>query len=242
MQYKTVVDSHIHILPGMDDGAGSWEEAIEMARAVAADGSTALVVTPHYIKSYQSTREKVDKALDVFRGYLVQAGLSLEIYPGAEISLSSEVPELLNKGVLPTINYTSYMLVELPFGEELAKSEKVISKLREAGIKPILAHPERHREVRAQPNWLSRFIEDGGLAQINADSLNGDRGEEVREFAEKLLELRQAHLLGSDAHNLQKRKPGMAKAIEVVRRVAGGRWAAFMAEECPVRVLAGQPL
>lgn len=243
MQRRTVVDSHIHILPGLDDGAGSWEEAVEIAKAAMADGTTALIVTPHYNDMRDHTpRDRVYKELNVFRKYLAKARIALDLYPGAEITLHPRVPELLDKGVLTTINDTAYMLVELPFGEEIAKSEKVILKLRKAGIIPILAHPERHREVREQPDWLVRFIESGCLAQVNAGSLTGERGDVVRDFAENLVSRQLVHLLGSDSHNLSQRKPELAKAIEIIRRLVGEQRAAFMVKECPEKVLAGQPL
>ncbi|MDA8212386.1 MAG: hypothetical protein M0021_11000 [Clostridia bacterium] len=242
MQLKMMIDFHIHILPGLDDGASYWEETMAMAKAAVADGTTALVAAPHYIgMRYHSSRDKVDRLVQELRGYLAKAKLPLEIYPAAEVQLGPDIPRLLADGVLPTVNDTGYLLVELPFGEELANSEPVIAKLREMGITPILVHPERHREVRENPQWLVDFIREGGLTQINTASLSGDHGEDIQRFADMLVRGHLVHLLGSDSHGVWQRKPGLSKGLAKIHQLAGERWAAFMVAECPFKVLTGRP-
>ena len=98
---KPIVDFHIHILPGLDDGAGYWEESMAMAKAAIADGTTTLVVTPHYIDMrYHTTNVKLKKNLKEFKNLLTKANLPLEVYGAAEINLGSYVPELLSKGII----------------------------------------------------------------------------------------------------------------------------------------------
>lgn len=243
MQDKPIIDFHIHILPGLDDGASYWEETMSMARAAATDGTTAFVVTPHYIgMRYHNTKEKVNRKIEEFRGYLVKANLPLQVYPATEVQLNPEIPRLLEEGIISTVNNTNYLLVELPFGEVLANSEPIIAQLREMGIIPIIAHPERHREVRQDPQWLTAFIQDGGLAQVNTASLAGDHGGDVQSFASMLVQKRLVHLLGSDSHGIWQRKPGLSKGIATIRQLAGDEWADFMVHKCPSRILTGKPL
>jgi protein-tyrosine phosphatase len=238
-----MIDFHIHILPGLDDGASYWEETMSMAKAAVTDGTTAVVATPHYIgMHYHNTKEKVNRVITQFREFLAKAELPLEVYSASEVQLAPEIPQLLAEGVLPTVNDTNYLLVELPFGEHLANSEPVLAKLREMGLTPILAHPERHREIRENPQWLTTFIHDGGVAQVNTASLNGDHGKDVQGFANQLVQGRLVHLVGSDSHGLLQRKPGLSKGLEKILQLAGEEWADFMVHKCPQQILAGKPV
>ncbi|WP_460001766.1 tyrosine-protein phosphatase [Paradesulfitobacterium aromaticivorans] len=241
MQKGMLVDFHIHILPGLDDGACYWEESLDMAKAAIAEGTTAMVVSPHYIDMrYHSTKDKVSRKIDEFKGILAQKNLKLKIYQAAEVQLTEEIPRLAATDVIPTINNTNYMLIEFPFTAELGTVQERLDSLTEQGIIPVLVHPERYREVRAHPEWLDRFIGSGALTQVNAGSLLGEHGAEAQEFVQMLVRKHLAHLLGSDSHGVWQRKPGLAKGVAKIRQLAGEEWAMFMTSSCPQLILAGK--
>lgn len=89
MQFKPMIDFHIHILPGLDDGASYWEETMSMAKAAVTDGTTAVVTTPHYIgMRYHNTKEKVNRMITQFREFLSKAELPLQVYSASEVQLA----------------------------------------------------------------------------------------------------------------------------------------------------------
>lgn len=95
------VDCHTHLLPGIDDGAGSWGEAVQLAKAAWSDGTRYLMVTPHYLPgAFEPEPEVIDALAAELVSRLRTAGIRLEIYTGCEAYLCPEIPTLLSEGKL----------------------------------------------------------------------------------------------------------------------------------------------
>lgn len=221
-----MLDMHCHILPGIDDGARTWEDSLAMARAAAAAGVTHLVATPHYMEgTYENFRAQVLERVDQLRERLAGADIPLEVFPGTEAYLSPDLPARVRAGEVMTVNDGGrHLLVELPYVEVPSWAEDVLFQLQVQGVTPVIAHPERNRDLQRNPALLARWVERGVLAQLDAGSPAGRYGRAAREAAARFLARRLIHMAGSDAH-----APHQAERFAELAAVAGGLEAAARA-------------
>lgn len=242
-QSKTcqLVDLHIHILPGMDDGPGSPAEALEMARRAGAEGIGAVVATPHVITGlYPNTREKILESVEYFRDLLREKQLPLSVFPGAEYRLEPDLPERLARGELLTLNDTGrYLLVELPSSLIPPYTGRVIYELLLQGVIPVIAHPERNLALAKEPSLLYELVAKGALSQVTAGSLTGMFGSGAALTAQLFLAHGCAHFLASDAHSPHGRAPVLAEALEAATRLLGKDGAGRLASGNPLKAVRG---
>jgi protein-tyrosine phosphatase len=223
-----MIDIHVHVLPGLDDGPADLGQAVEMCRLIAADGVTAVVATPHQL---HEEWENTDAAL--IRKLCAEveeaAAGSVRVYPGAEIRASMEIPagldDMAASGLL-TLAGSRYVLVE-PSPYPLAPSlGELVYELRVAGWWPVLAHPERYGYLAQEPERLRALVRRGAKLQITAGSVLGRNGRRAQQATRFLLDNRLVHFLGSDGHDSAGRAPGVSEAWKVV----AGEWGETMAQ------------
>jgi protein-tyrosine phosphatase len=211
-----LIDLHCHILPGIDDGADTWEESMEMARISVAGGVKTAIATPHF--SRDLSPDFVKNLVKEFNERLSDANISLTVMPGMEIYLDPEIPNLLKTGHLQTIG-DKYLLIELPMNHLPLYTDEVLFRIMVMGYTVILAHPERNRQVIENPGLVFGWLQQGMLVQINSGSLLGNFGSEVRKTCETLLKANLVHFMGSDAHSSVRRKPELDKAEKVLKQI-----------------------
>jgi protein-tyrosine phosphatase len=233
-----LIDLHSHILPGLDDGSKTVEDARAMARRAAEDGVTAIAATPHVRSDYPTLPEEMERGVLMLREDFLQQGIEVEVLHGGEIDL----------GMLGTLDdddlrrfslarSARYLLLEFPYSGWPSGLEEAVYGLGLRGIVPILAHPERNREVQADPGRLAEAVRLGALVQLTAASVDGRIGRSSRRAAERLLETGLAHVLASDAHTPEVREAGLAAAAEAV---GDDRLAAYLTTEAPGAIVAGE--
>lgn len=238
-----MIDTHIHILPGLDDGAKDIKQALEMARIAVDDGITAVAATPHVLTgAYDNSKEDILSAVKDLTQVLQAEKIPLKILPGAEYYLEPDLPQRLDEGKLLTINNTSYLLIELPAAFVPDFSEQIFYELQLQGVIPIIAHAERNHELSLKPELLENFIARGALVQITAGSITGLFGKETKKAAFQLLCKGRAHFIVSDAHSCRRRVPVLSKAREEVERNFGADYAKSLVEENPNALIKGEPL
>lgn len=191
---------HSHLLYGIDDGARTKEEAIQMARGLVAAGITEMIVTPHFEEGlYYNMRKIILEKCAQLRQDLLEAEISLVIHPGCEVMLTPEVLDRLQNNELMTMkDQGQYLLVELPLSQYPVYTKDLLYEIKIRGYIPILAHPERYHRLPPE------IIEDN-LVQINLPSLAGLYGSRIQEKAELIMADKPATeiLFGTDAHRLQ---------------------------------------
>lgn len=236
-----MLDLHNHILPGLDDGALNWEQALAMARMALNDGVTGIVCTPHWVSGYyDNTLPKVMAITDTFREKLKEEDIPLLIYPGSELRLDYNLTERIKSGEVMTLNNTGrYALVEFPTEILPHNLDSFFWELQVNDITPILSHPERHAIMMQNTSMLYKWVENGVLVQITSASLLGRFGSHVRRYAESLLEHRLAHILATDAHGLSMRTPRLAEGFDTVCAIAGPEIAHQMVCDIPRSVVEG---
>lgn len=217
-----LVDTHNHILPGIDDGAKNFEESLRMCQIAVDEGIKTIVATPHYITGeFAPPSFKVIDLVSKLNRELDKMNLDLTVVPGHEVYVDPNIPKLLMEKQICSLNNSKYVLVELPMFGIPNYMEDLIYSIKLKGYTPIIAHPERNTEVIDNPNILFRFIELGALSQLTTWSIMGLYGKKVHEAAELLLEHNMYHLLATDAHSSRNRRPKMEKAIKAVQGTIG---------------------
>lgn len=230
-----MIDIHCHILPDLDDGADSLDEALEMARIAAYSGVTDIIATPHFRGEPASADmlEEIDRRYLELRDALEQWRVPIRLHKGAEILCTPLTPELARQGLIPTLGNSRYVLTEFYFNESFSFMDNCLQKLVEAGYTPVIAHPERYDAIQWDPEQLRPWAGRGYVLQINKGSVLGTLGYRAEQTAHELLELGLVHLFASDAHSCNMRTPHM----EGLRR-----WAIeFCDPECAQLLLVDNP-
>jgi protein-tyrosine phosphatase len=235
-----MIDIHCHILPGVDDGAKSWDMATEMCRMAAADGITELVATPHASEEYAYDRPRLRDRLQQLQS---RVGGALRLRLGCDFHLSYEnIQNALARPEDFSIEGTRYLLVEFSDFAVPARFADALEKLRQAGLRLILTHPERHPVLQRKPDEVLPLVEAGCLVQVTANSLTGFWGEAAQKTALWLLERGAVHVLASDGHDPKHRPPLLSGGRDAVKGVCGEPVARALVEGNPRAILAGQPL
>ena len=237
--FKVMIDLHCHVLPGLDDGARDLAEAVSMARAMADDGVRVVAATPHVHPRYRTPVAEMERALGELRSAIAAAGIPLDVRPGGEIALdelsglSQDERIRFGLGGNPRL-----LLLEFPlYGWPLAL-EGTIRELGAEGIRCVLAHPERNREVQEQPDRLEPLVRVGAVPQLTAAAVDGRLGRVAAACSRRLIELGLAHMIASDAHAPGVRASGMSSAAAAV----GGDLAGWLTSAVPAALLAGEEL
>lgn len=193
-----IVDIHSHILPGIDDGARSFKESIEILDLMKNKGITDIVCTPHYMKSTKYNQNNKEK-IELFH-QLKQQYQGINLYLGNEVYIDEDICELLKKEEILTINNSAYLLIELPMNSKIKDLDSIFYDLMRKGIIPLIAHPERYSYVQEDITYLDEYINMGVLFQGNYESLFGKYGKSSEKTLKKLLKKNYITCLGSDIH------------------------------------------
>jgi len=244
-----VIDLHAHILPGIDDGPRSMEDALEMARLAAADGITIIVATPHLFRrksvDFQmlNTPEDIRQAVASFNDKLAEEGIDLTVLPGCEAPLFPEIIKFIDDQRILTINDGHrYLCLEMPDTVIPPATEDIIFQLNSRGITPIITHPERNMVFYQMPDKLRRLVSLGCLAQITAHSLIRGFGWGVARFTKKLVREGLVSIMATDAHSVSGRPPLMGPALHKLKKLVGESRALDMVATLPERIIRGEPV
>jgi protein-tyrosine phosphatase len=225
-----MLDIHCHILPCIDDGAASLDEALAMARICVRDGITHIAATPHCNPTCRLLRADILPHVARFNDELTRAGIPLVVLPGSEIQAVDpavyrrefESGLYCHLGDDPTFTLLEFSWKAERFPPDAAD---LVAWLRARGTTPIIAHPERHWYFGEEPDRLRLLVEAGAWLQITVDSLLGNHGPDPRSSAEELLQTYPAVVLATDAHNLR-RCSGLSAGYAWVRQRLGPERAA----------------
>ena len=237
------IDLHAHILPGLDDGPETLEESLQMAEMALKQGINQVVATPHVVEGlYENNKSVILERTRLLQEALKKKGCFLEIIPGAEIHISDNIMDLLERGELLTINDAGkYILLELPHSQSIPPYiDNLVFQLSIKGVRTIIPHPERNISVQENPNILIPLIRQGVLMQSTLSSFTGHFGAEVTRTAEILLKHHMVHLLATDMHSIGGRLRGFTRALEKVTMLVGKENLRAMIVSGPQLVLQGR--
>jgi protein-tyrosine phosphatase len=225
-----VIDTHCHLLPGLDDGPADDDHAVALARALVEDGVSLAVCTPHYSRGFPTDHGAAQATFERLRPRLAAESVPLELALAAEIgpirALDAPAEELSRRALAGR-----FLVVEVTPDTPAPFFDSLGARLAREGLTPILAHPERSRALQRSLDPLDEARRAGALVQLVAPSLLGRWGETVARTAWQIADAGLADLLASDAHGVTRRRPHLAEAAgevasrygrEVARRLTDG--------------------
>jgi protein-tyrosine phosphatase len=218
-----VIDFHTHILPCIDDGSKSLKESVDMLRLLSEQGVGTVVLTPHYYARNETVSEfliRRDRAYADLLEAISEEDHSPELRLGAEVAYFSGISNMPDLEKLQIQN-TNYLLLEMPFEEwsslTMREVQNILLKQR---IVPIIAHVERYFAYQHVYEKIEELIDLGVLLQVNAEAFLGFFS---RKKVLRMIKDNQINLIGSDCHNMGKRKPNIDLAKHMILKKLGTR-------------------
>jgi protein-tyrosine phosphatase len=213
------VDTHSHLLPGVDDGCKTIDESIACAQVLVANGYSHAFCTPHIWHNNRGiSRTSVPRLVKALQLELDAAQVPLTLFPGGEMNLYLGVDKTPPEEVVP-LGMGTYMLVDMWFAELPPFFEGAVEWLQNLGLSVVLAHPERMRAVQDDPALIDYIQSLGVYLQGNLQCFNDRPGAATRTCAEKFLLDGKYFTLGSDTHNpetINARMAGLSRVRELV--------------------------
>ncbi len=225
-----VTDIHIHLIPGIDDGCVDIAMSMEMIRSEYRQGVRGIICTPHADGIAYDRGDQTKKGLEEIRLRCRKEFPDLRIGFGCELFLSpsymDECLEWLEKGTVPSMNGTGYVLAEFSQGKIPFDDIKFcVTKLKEASWVPVIAHAERYTKSYRGMEDVRWLKENGCLIQINLYSLDADPCEERKEFTRQMVREKLSDFVGTDAHRLTHRPAKAAGGMKVLTKIADPAYA-----------------
>jgi protein-tyrosine phosphatase len=238
---RPLVDVHCHLVPGVDDGARSLEDAIHHLQEFRDLGILTVVTTPHLAAS--RTAGEWRDAIDSQYAALAERAASLcpEVSLGCAYEIHLDDPDAdLGDGALG-LGDGGRLLVEFPVLALPAYPDRMLDVVRKQGWVPVLAHPERYAGIERSYEWIERWREAGVVMCVNAGSLWGEYGVEAERVARRMLGGGHVDVLASDHHARPRRSTTVRQAWEFLAEAGYGDEAQILLATNPQAVLEGQP-
>ena len=196
-----MIDIHSHILFGIDDGAKTLEESINIIKKAIDNGYKEIILTPHYreIQNFTCNNRDKYKVFNKLQEEVEKQHLPIKLYLGNEITIDEDIFYYLNTEEVISLNDSRYLLLELPFQCEYKNLNDVLEELLEKGYIPIIAHPERYEYYNDLTDF-ERLLKKGVLFQGNISSLYGKYGLKAKTTLEEMLKKNMIHFMASDIH------------------------------------------
>jgi len=196
------VDMHSHVLPGLDDGADTLEQALGMVADLKQKGYRKLIMTPHIMGDFfKNTPAGILEKLNLLKAAVQEKNWDIELECAAEYYLDEWFLQKIASDQPLLIFGDNYLLFETSYINEPLNFKEAVFKLKSSGYKPVLAHPERYTYLYGRFNELENMHASGILFQINLNSLSGYYSEAAKQVAEKLVDQKMVHFIGTDAHH-----------------------------------------
>lgn len=188
-----------------------------MLKIAAGDGITHIAATPHYRHGESPTAQDISEKIVLVREEIAKRSIDVELMVGADIRLTYELMEGIEKNEVPTINNSRYFLLELPYLIP-PHLDSFLFEARVKGFVPVITHPERNQSLMSSMKKIKILRNGGALFQLTAMSVTGKLGRQIKKFAVELLKMGYADFIATDAHNTEHRPPLLSTAY---RETAG---------------------
>ncbi|RBP04730.1 tyrosine-protein phosphatase [Rossellomorea aquimaris] len=218
-----MIDIHSHILPGIDDGANTIYDSIDMAKQAVSEGIHTIIATPHHRNGkYDNVKSDILPLVKEVNDRLKEEHINLEVLPGQECRIYGEILEDYQKGdILPLNQISHYLFIEFPSSSVPRYTEKLLYDIQVAGLTPVIVHPERNAELIERPEKLYKLVQGGAATQLTASSLTGYFGKNIQKFSQQMIQANLTHFIASDAHNIRNRTFKMEEAMDYIEKKYG---------------------
>jgi protein-tyrosine phosphatase len=240
-----MIDLHCHILPDLDDGVRTMDDALDLARVAEEEGVKKIVATPHLFRDnfdwgdFSVIEEKRRALAEAISGQNIR----VDILPGAEVHVSHDLINTVRKNREHLVlNKSSYMFIEFPSSHIFAGAKQLFFELMAEGIRPIITHPERNAVFVQSPVTLFELVQMGSLAQANAGSFLGLYGDQAERAVSHFLELNLVHFIATDGHSPRSLSSRLREAVGKAEALIGPERAQALVNENPYAVISDQEI
>ena len=236
-------DIHSHILPGVDDGAKSMEESLEMLRIAKENAICTIIVTPHNKPGRHNVHTpSMNAYIKQLQEQMNRIGLSIELIGGNELYYRMELAQELQGGVARTMADSRYVLVEFGPMDDYDYLRNGVYDLLSEGYFPIIAHVERYQCLLERIDRISDLSGMGAYIQVNAGSVMGAAGFKIKDCTRKLLKQGLVQFVATDAHDTKKRAPELKKCADFIARKYGEEYAVDIFRNNPKHIIRNEIL
>lgn len=198
------VDVHSHLLPGIDDGVESVEEAIEIIRLLKSIGYRKVITTPHVMAEYYpNNREIILNKLEELKAAMKVAEVDMVLEAAAEYYLDESFMALLDTPEKLMVFGKNYLLFETSFINEPVFLKEAVFKINSIGLQPVMAHPERYMYIQSNFKLLEQLAERNLLFQCNLNAIEGYYSGAAKKVTKQMIKKNMVSFLGSDCHNMK---------------------------------------
>lgn len=213
-----IMDTHMHIVPHVDDGARDLNMSLEMLRMAYDQGVRSIFCTSHSGYSFRDQQNYLQN-FELLKTHAQPLFPDLLLFPGCELLCESDekdhILERLHTKIYSSMNNTRFVLTEYYTDTDENEVFDVTDALLSAGWNPIIAHAERYPNL-FHGRTISKLIDMGCRLQINLFSLNNEMSSQSQNNARYLLENHLVHFVGSDAHRTTHRPPAVSNGVEYI--------------------------
>lgn len=237
------IDIHSHILPGIDDGAKDQKEALEMLKIAVEDGISDIIVTPHFhYRRGHATPEQIRSAVLELQNRMNEEKIPIKLHVGNELYYSHDLIESVKAGDALTLADSDYVLLEFSPETEQKKIQNAIYQFLCEGYLPIIAHMERYQAFLKNDDFTVSVSDMGAYFQINAGSLNGDAGWQIKRFVRKMIRNGMIQFVATDAHDLIKRPARLGNTVKWIEKKTGESTVQELLQRNPQMILENKHL
>lgn len=236
-----MIDLNAHVLPAIDDGPETEDDAYALIQQAAQDGIEAVVAAAHANDGHFAT--DLDTYQQVFsrtQEWIKRSGIPLHLVPGMVVRISPGIVEAFREGRYLGIGGSGYVSLELPANDVPVDTFDIVERLMSDGHRVLLIHPERCRALRLKQDLRQRLLAMTVVGVAASGSLLGQFGAEVEAAAMDLIDIGLIQSVASDGHSLVKRPLRLSPVRELLSRRYGEPDADWMVQAVPGMVLAGR--
>ena len=233
-----ICDIHTHILPGVDDGAQTMDDALQMLKNAVASDVEVLVVTPHCnVPGTAGNYRELSLRQRFFQLQEASRHLPVRLVSGAEVHVTPELPQLLREKKVSSIADGRYLLTEFPRDLPLACFRPALQEIIDCGYVPLIAHPERYDAVCQTPEGVEQWLDMGCHLQVTAGSVLGEYGKNVKKTATFLLKNDFVCCVASDAHGVTHRSNFLLELQSYLALYYSKQYAKILLWDNPMRIV-----
>jgi protein-tyrosine phosphatase len=238
-----LADTHVHLLAGLDDGPPTADVALAMCRMLVNEGTKSATALAHQNRDYpENTAGRLRSASAALTAMLAEKNVPLSVHPTGEVMLSATTFDEWKAGQLLSVgDHRQWLLVEMPHREFLDVLP-LAEALKPEGVRLIIAHAERYDPLLDDLALAQKWIEAGCLLQVTARAIAEPWAPEFERSLKRWAKGGFIHLLGSDGHGIDRRRPVLASGFARLAKWVGRAHATRIGWEWGRAVLEGQPL
>lgn len=237
-----MIDIHCHIVPGVDDGPDTVEEAEHMIEMMYGDGIRGVIATSHRNHNLDFGASRVyEESLEEIRGISSIRYPDFKIYSGAEFFVREGYLDIVdNRPYEIRIEGTDYVLIEFESDASYEFISDAVYEFTIRGFRPIIAHIDKYRSIWCSEENIEQLRSDGAYIQITGSTLVGKYGKTMKKSMRKLVKRGYIDFIGSDGHSPERRKPLLKRSYKVVNRICSKSEAERIFAENPKAMLSGE--